>query len=211
MATTVLIADDHPIVLHGLERVIAADPEFRVVATAEDGSAALLLLREHRPELAVLDINMPGLSGLEVQAAIRQDGIATRVILLTASATDADLYDAMAAGTAGILFKDSAAEMITSCMRKIRDGGHWLPDELVGPGLEREMERRRKWQKLSPLLTPREREIIQHVIAGLPYKEMAYRIGVSEGTAKVHLNNIFRKLDVASRKELVELAQGQIA
>jgi DNA-binding NarL/FixJ family response regulator len=209
-SVTVAIADDHPVVLSGLMNLIAADDAFSVVATASTGRAILEAIRREGPRIAVLDVNMPDLSGLEVLQAVRQLGLPTRVALLAASISDAQIFEAVSAGVAGLLLKESAPETLMDCLRELAAGHNWIPESLVHAAMEREGRRRRRWEELSPALTARELQIVGLVVAGSPTKEIAFRLQVSDGTAKVHLNNIFRKLEVTSRAQLLELAVGQV-
>src|SRR5262245_54055441 len=133
MPTTIAIADDHPVVLQGLASLIEADPDFAVVARSGDGLSALAAIREHRPDLAILDLNMPGLSGRQVLAAIGGENLPTRVVLLTAAATDAEIYDTIDAGAAGVVIKDTGIDTLLTCLRTVAAGGQWLPEEVVGP------------------------------------------------------------------------------
>jgi|EndMetStandDraft_2_1072991.scaffolds.fasta_scaffold218777_1 two-component system nitrate/nitrite response regulator NarL len=210
MSTSIVIADDHPVVLHGLASLIEADPEFSVVGRCADGIAALAAIREMRPNLAVLDLNMPGMTGREVLAAIVREELGARVVLLTAAATDAELYDTIDAGAAGVVVKDSGIETLLTCLRTIAAGGVWLPDDVVGPAMDRETARRDEWRELSAELTARELEIVRLVLQGSTTKEISFRMNITIGTTKVHMSNIFRKLKVSSRGELFRLASGQL-
>ena len=210
MSTSIVIADDHPVVLHGLASLIEADPEFSVVGRCEDGIAALAAIRETRPNLAVLDLNMPGMTGREVLAAIVREQLGTRVVLLTAAASDAELYDTIDAGAAGVVVKDTGIETLLTCLRTIAAGGVWLPDDVVGPAMDRETTRRDEWRELSAELTARELEIVRLVLQGSTTKEISFRINITIGTTKVHMSNIFRKLKISSRGELYRLASGQL-
>jgi len=209
MPTTVAIADDHPIVLRGLSALIEADPDFRVVATASQGVEALDAIVSTLPAIAVLDLNMPQRSGLEVLRELPRLGLPTRAVMLAAAATDAEIYDILDAGAAGLVFKEAATDQLLDCLRAVASGRQWLPVERTEGAAAREAARRGKWRRLSPQLTSREVEIVRLVIDGVTNKALAFRLQVSEGTTKVHLHNIFRKLEVGSRSELVQLAGGQ--
>jgi DNA-binding NarL/FixJ family response regulator len=209
MGTSIVIADDHPVVLAGLRGLIATDASYSIVGGATDGVAALDGIRRLHPELALIDLNMPGLSGIAVLEAVRKDALRTRVVLLTGGASAAEIFDAVRLGAAGVLLKEAAADMLMECLRCVSQGGQWLASPFVREALEREGERRQRWHQLASSLTSREQEIVQFAVSGQTNKQIAFRLGVSEGTAKVHLNNIFRKLQVASRAELGRLATGQ--
>ncbi len=204
MAKSVLIADDHPIVLGGLRAVIDADPGFTVVAGAADGDAALAELAERQPDLAVLDLNMPRQSGLTVLTRARDAALPTAIVILAAAATDAEIHAIVTAGASGLLFKESAPRVLLECLRVVAAGDSWFSpgiDEIV---LRREAHNR-AWRGRMQSLTEREVELMRLVIAGQSNKEIAYSLQLTEGTVKVHLHNIFRKLSVASRSELTEL------
>src|SRR5437762_2221833 len=137
MTINIAIADDHPVVLHGLAALISSDPEFVVVAQCQNGVAALTAIRDLKPDLAILDLNMPGLNGREVLTEVVKEQLATRVVLLTAMATDAELYDTIDAGAAGVVVKDAGPETLLECIRTVAAGGNWLPDDVVGPAIGR--------------------------------------------------------------------------
>ncbi len=210
MPITIAVADDHPIVLQGLISLIEADGGFRVVSRSADGLAALAAIRAGEPDLAMIDLNMPGLNGRQVLAAAVGEGLKTRIVLLTAAATDAEIYDTIDAGAAGVVIKDTGIDTLLTCLKTVAAGGQWLPEEVVGPALGREASRRDEWRDLSASLTSRELEIIRLVTAGASTKEISYRLDITLGTAKVHLSNIFRKMKVSTRAELLRLAEGQI-
>jgi two-component system nitrate/nitrite response regulator NarL len=210
MIARVAIADDHPILLRGLLSLIAGDAGFSVVATAPTGRDILEAVRLKAPDIAILDLDMPGLSGLEVLLDMRQQALGTRVVLLAATISDAQIFDAVCNGAAGLVLKESAPETLMYCLREVAAGRDWFPAALVEDALQREGLRRRRWQERAPALTRRERQIIGLIVAGASSKQVAFRLQVSAGTTKVHLNNIFRKLAVASRAELIELATGQL-
>lgn len=209
MVTTIVLADDHPIVLGGLKSLIGSDERFEVVDAAVDGLLAWEAIRRHQPHLAVLDLNMPSMTGAQVLAAIKREALSTRGILLAAAASDAEIYDSVTAGAVGVILKEAAPEMLMDCLVEVVGGGLWMPAELVEPAMTRETERRKRWGQLAPMLTPREVEIVGLILAGVSNKEMAFRLHVSDGTAKVHINNVFRKMQVSSRVELVRLAADQ--
>ncbi|AZO47944.1 MAG: response regulator [Mesorhizobium sp.] len=210
MVATILVADDHPLLLHGLTSLIARDPGFRIVGSAQNGTAAMAMIRQEKPDVAVLDLSMPGMSGLEVAAEIGRQGLATLCVLLTVGASQAQLYDAVAAGVAGIVLKEAAIDALLRCLHRVAAGGRWLPAELVGEAMQSEAARRTKWHDLSSRLTSRELEIARLVVTDRPNGQIAFDIGISKGTLKIHMNNIYRKLQVSSRAQLLQLAAGQI-
>lgn len=201
---TVLLADDHPLLLRGLSDLVSAQSDFQVFATASDGDQAIRLIREGRPDIAVLDLAMPKRTGLEVLKQLSYEAVATRVILLTASIGHEEIVDAVAAGAKGLLLKESAPEDLIECLTRIARGEKWLPPELVEPAVALQTSLSDSRNKLG-LLTRREHEVVQLVCEGLPNKLVARRLAMSEGTVRVHLHTIYTKLEVNNRTELTAL------
>jgi DNA-binding NarL/FixJ family response regulator len=201
---TVSLADDHPLVLRGLADLIASRPDFSVLAVSSDGEAAIAVIHEKRPDLAVLDVNMPKLSGLEVLRRVTREQLPTRIVFLTASLADERMLDAINLGVHGIVFKDSAPESLLECLDTVVAGERWLASDFVKAALAREAERREDGQGGD--LTQREVEIMRLVTIGLANKQIARRLDLSEGTVKVHLHNVYRKLNLNSRTALAAYA-----
>lgn len=205
---SVLIADDHPLVLRALKDLISSEADFEVTAAVTDGASALSSIRYHPPNLAVLDLTMPGHSGLSLLKIIAGEALPVRVIFLTASISDEQILDAITAGVFGILHKESAPEVLIECMRHVAAGQKWLPPELVEPAITRQNDHRNRQRLQSELLTVREAEIVRLVSEGLSNKHIARNLGVSEGTVKIHLHNIYQKLRVDNRTRLAAMAFG---
>lgn len=205
-AIRVVLADDHPVVLGGLKSMIQSDPTFEVLAACADGPTALQAIQDLQPDLAILDISMPGLTGVEVLVAVNAQKLKTRIIFLTATASDLQIVEAVAGGAYGLMLKDAAAGKLLECMRAVLSGRHWLPPELVKTALEREDQRRALSEQIGSALTSRERETIILVAEGQPNKEIARRMGITEGTVKIHLHNIYHKLKVSNRTALAAFA-----
>lgn len=201
MTVGVFIADDHPVVLGGLRSLVDQHPEFSVIGTATDGRRALDEILRLEPELAIVDLNMPSANGLEVLRGIRKRALATRVVVLAAAATEHETYSIIAAGADGLLFKDAAPLTLHECLSVVARGGYWIPADVAVVVAREEQHLSTKRAELS-LLTPRERDLAGLVAAGLSNKEIAHELELTEGTVKVHLNNIFRKLKLSSRAEL---------
>lgn len=209
MTYSVLIADDHPILLNGLKSLIDADAEFEVVGVAADGAEALDQIQRLAPTIAVLDLNMPVRSGIDVLTAATELGLQTRVVVLAATATDDDIHRIVTAGAKGLVFKESAPQLLMQCLRTALAGGAWYSDDIAGI-VSRQGEEKRLWRARFDSLTDREIEVVRLVNAGRSNKEIAYKLQLVEGTVKVHLNNIFRKLHVSTRLELTARTKGQL-
>jgi len=202
-----VLADDHPIVLSGLRALLHTQPEVEVVAAAQDGATALEMIRAYEPDIAVLDINMPALTGLDVLDAIEANGLSTRGVLLTGSASDEQIAAGVERGAWGLLLKESAPDTLMECLRIVAAGQRWLPEEVVAPAIRRATERREKDVQLARVLTAREYEIAGLVAQGLSNKHIARRLTISEGTVKIHLHNTFEKLGGGNRTSLAILVQ----
>ena len=203
---SVMLADDHPIVLGGLATLLRAN-RFEVVSASANGLDALNALRNIEPDLAVLDICMPGLTGLQVLQHVEDEGLRTRIVFLTASATDEQILKAVTHGAWAIMLKDAAADSLVNCLENVAMGKRWLPPELVSPALSREAERRTESEHFDTVLTAREREISILVADGLSNKEIARRTNISEGTVKIHLHNAYQKLGLSNRTSLAGVAR----
>jgi len=205
---SIVVADDHPIVLHGVADVLRSNSDMNVITVCGDGATALEAIRKWSPNVAVLDILMPGLTGLDVLASIAAEGLATKVVLLAATASDEQLARAVAGGARGIVLKEEALTELVQCIRVVAEGGEWLPFARVNAALERESKRRSTGQRLTQLLTIRERQVVLLIADGLSNKEIGRRLQLSEGTIKIHLHNIYQKLHVNNRTVLATLAIG---
>lgn len=196
----VALADDHPIVLDGLEGLFRLEPDFAVVARCRDGEEVLDALREHRPDLLVLDLRMPKVDGLAVLAALRQEGASTRVLLLTAAVETPQVAEALRLGARGLVLKEAAPDVVVEAARRIHEGGQWFDAGQLARAVE-ELSRG-AGQEISSL-TPRERDIVRMVARGMRNREIADRLGISEGTVKLHLHHVYEKLELSGRLELL--------
>jgi len=205
----ILIADDHPIFRDGLKQLLSLEPDFRVVGDVGHGDDVLPAVERHSPDILLLDLKMPGLSGLAILQKMQDGHTATKVIVLTAPEDKSEFVQAMKLGTAGIVLKQSSTDLLLKSIRKVHAGEIWLDshttaavmrqfaaaeDHIAGPGNGRSRDR-------SPL-SQREREIVALVAQGFKNREMAEKMFISEQTVKNHLHNIFDKLGVSDRLEL---------
>jgi two-component system, NarL family, nitrate/nitrite response regulator NarL len=203
---SVVVADDHPVVLQGITEILQAQPDISVVAACSAGRAATTAIQQFAPDVAVLDIIMPDLNGLDVLLSIVRHGFKTRVVLLTAVATDDRILAAMTGGAKGLLFKDTAPDNLVDCVREVAKGKLCFPRGLVDAALERESGRQAEGKCLIGALTPREEQIALLVSEGLPNKQVARQLNMAEGTVKLHLHNIYEKLGIPNRTALSALS-----
>lgn len=207
--STVVLADDHPLLLRGLRDIVAAEPDFSVVGVANDGQEALTLIQAIRPQLAVLDLAMPVLDGLKVLKAISHDVSFPRVVILTALISDQQVLEAVTSGVWGLLLKESAPETLVDCLRAVVMGKRQLPEAMVQRAIARNAAIGSRQRKLNELLTARERDIAMLVCEGQPNSAIAEALGLSPGTVRIHLHNIYIKLDIRNRTSLAALVLNQ--
>lgn len=207
MVTTLVLADDHPIILEGLEQLFRRDKEFHVVATCTSGDDAIAAVREHKPDVIVLDVKMPNGDGLSVLKAIHDEKLPTRVILLTASMQEDEVLQAMESGVWGLVLKEAAAVSLVDSVRKVRRGERALDQSLIVRALDRAVERQSSSRHTAEVLSRREAEIVKMVAAGMRNKEIANKLFIGEGTVKTHLHAIYKKLGVHGRVELTLYAR----
>jgi two-component system, NarL family, nitrate/nitrite response regulator NarL len=206
----VVLADDHQVVLSGLKALLGLRPGTEVVAAVRNGAEAWTALQQLEPDIAVLDINMPELTGVEVLEKVEAEGLSTRVILLAASPSDAQITTAVGRGAWGIMLKDdSASDTLLQCLEGVLAGERWLPSELVDRAFVREAERQQNWESFEKL-TQREREVALLVAQGLSNKHIARQTQLSLGTVKIHLHNSYHKLGVSNRTGLATLTQNYL-
>jgi len=202
MRTRLIIADDHPIVLDGLVQLFAAEKDFDVVVRCSTGDEALAALRRVRPEVAVLDIRMPGVNGLELLRHVYNERLPTRVVLLTAEISDEAVVEAVRLGVAGIVLKEMAPRILVQSVRAVASGEKWLDDGAMRRALDKMLRKEAGLADAVRILTPRELEVVRMVATGLRNKQIAERLNITEGTVKIHLHSIYQKLGVTGRVEL---------
>jgi DNA-binding NarL/FixJ family response regulator len=203
----VVLADDHPIVLDGLAQLFKLEPDFEVVARCRDGEETMRVLAAEEPDLVVLDIRMPRLDGLGVLERIRRERLVTRVVLLTAAIESRQVVEALRLGARGLVLKEMAPELLVQAARRVHAGGQWFDPTLVSRAVEGLVRRGGGEPPSGEKLTPREREIVAMVAQGLRNRVIAERLGISEGTVKLHLHHVYEKLDLSGRVELLLFAQ----
>jgi DNA-binding NarL/FixJ family response regulator len=203
----VILADDHAIVLSGLKRLFESDEGFSVVACCRDGDAALQALRAQDADVLVLDIRMPGLSGLDVLRELDKTPSRCRVVVLTAELTDEEAAEAVHLGARGIVLKESDPETLLECVRRVHGGQQQLAGATPARTDGRAGLPAFSAREHIRVLTPRESEIVQMVAQGLRNRSIGERLSISEGTVKIHLHNIYEKAKVNGRLELVLWAQ----
>ena len=193
----VLCVDDHRIVREGIAALINLQPDMEVAASAATGEEAVVRFREHRPDVVLMDLQLPGQSGLETIRAIKREEPAARIIVLTMYQGEEDIFRALQEGAATYLLKDSLFDDLANRIRDVRSGASPLP-----PEVEARLEERRTHKTPSA----RELEVIELIGRGMRNKEIAAQLGISEETVVVHIRHVFSKLGVNDRTAVLGVA-----
>ena len=196
-ALRVLIADDHLVVREGLAALINRSPDMAVVAEASTGREAVEQFLLHCPDVALLDLRMPEMDGVEVIAAIREQVPTARLVVLTTYADEEDIHRSLRAGARGYLLKDAPRDELLDCVRAVHDGQTVIP-----PAIALKLASRLRATEL----TPRELDVLRLLATGQSNKQIAAALFIAEGTVKTHVNALLRKLDAADRTGVVTLA-----
>jgi DNA-binding NarL/FixJ family response regulator len=193
----ILIADDHPIFCAGLAALIDRRPDMTVVAEAHTGQEALELFRLYQPDLMLVDLRMPELSGVEVIKSIRAHTSTARIVVLTTYDGDEDIYRALQAGAQAYIIKDASRHELIDCIRSVHGGKTNLSHTVTAKLAERAQQED---------LTSREREVLQLLSRGMNNREIGATLGIAEGTVKLHVTNILSKLAADNRVEAAAIA-----
>lgn len=206
----IVIADDHAIFREGVRKLLELQPELRVIAEAGDGEETVRVVRQLNPHILLLDLALPKLTGLEALREVSTLGLQTRTIVLTADIEREQIVEALQLGAHGVVMKHSSLDLLLKCIRCVNSGQYWVGQESVFDLIHavRQMNPQRSTTggKRDFGLTSRERQVIALVGAGYTNKDLGRKLGISENTAKHHLTNIFDKLGVSNRLELVLFA-----
>lgn len=204
----ILIADDHPIFRRGLRSLLEAEPGFSVVGEAGNGADAVQMSRSLKPDVLLLDLAMPGVSGMDALGELARAPIPVRTIVLTAAIEKAEIVKALQLGAAGVVLKTSTPELLFKSVRSVMAGQHWIGRDAVSDLVEalRGYDDAPEPQRPRFGLTARELEITSAVVSGFSNKEIAKKYGLSEDTVKHHLTKVFDKVGASNRLELALFA-----
>ena len=202
----VILADDHPLVLNGLYHLLREYPEFEVLERCTSGAEALAATRKQRPDILVLDLLMPGMDGLAVARALGETADAPNIVLLTAQLHEDQLIEALHLGIRGFVLKEMATKLLVECLRRVHAGGQWLEKDSANRAMAKLVRREARGREVATLLTPREIEVVRMVAKGLSNKEIGAQLFIADGTVKIHLHNIYEKVKINRRADLIRFA-----
>ena len=200
---SVVIADDHPIVLAGLESLLGREADIRVVERCSDGVEALRAVAKYKPDVLILDLRMPRADGVAVLQQLHKDRSTTRVVILAAVIDDDALLEAIRLDARGVVLKERAPQHLVDCIRAVYAGRQWYEQRAIAEAMEKLVRKDAAAKEMTSILSRREIDVVRAVALGLRNREIAERLGIAEGTVKLHLHTIYTKLDVDGRTALI--------
>lgn len=200
-AARIMMVDDHPLLRKGLIQLIEFEPELEVVAEASSGAQALELVEEADPDLITLDLNMQGMDGLETLVNLRNKGVSCRIVMLTVSDSDEDVLEAIRSGADGYLLKDMDPEELLDKLKEATLGKMVMSEKLTQVLASALRKPEKRTTNLISTLTSREHEILKLIAKGMSNKLIARELDISDGTVKVHVKHLLKKLNLRSRVE----------
>lgn len=207
MGISLVLADPSPVVLLGLVHAFGTEADFTIRACAQDGGNALQAVRQFSPDIVVLDLMLPDKSGIELIRTLNLERLPSRPVVFAMRPSAKDALEIVRLGVRGVVTKDMALHWLVRCIREVHAGRQWLEKEVAVHAVGNLLEMEEANREITAVLTPREIEVARMVSQGLPNKTVAGRLDISEGTAKLHLHHIYRKLQVNGRIALVRYMQ----
>lgn len=202
-----VLADDHPLVLKGLENLLSSEPDCELLASCGNGKEALEAVRRYKPDVLILDSRMPVMNGLEVIRALVRERSATRIVLHAESSEEELIREAVRLGVRGVVLKEMPPATLVMCTRRVHSGDSWLEWRSASRVLDQLLRKEQGTRDVAGVLTRREQEILGLLCRGLRNKEIARDLSISESTVKVHLRHIYDKLHLKGRLALLLYAQ----
>jgi DNA-binding NarL/FixJ family response regulator len=200
----VVLAESYPMLLAGMDHLLGVQAaDVRVVARCVDGEQAVHAVRQHRPDVLVSDLHLPARDGLLVLRDLLNEQLPTRVVLLAERIHEEEMLEAIRLGAKGFILKEMSGSLLVRCIRKVHAGETWVENISMARAIERLLHRDTGAREVAHLLTPRELDVLREAATGVRNKEIADRLHVSEGTVKIHLHNMYEKLEVKGRMQLI--------
>lgn len=202
MPISLVIAEPHPITLLGIIKILEKNQDFEIKKVVHDGDEALEAVTSCHPDVLLTELCIPKRSGLQLIQDMQLDGNGTKIVIFT-SAAISEVMKAIDLGVSGLVSKDKDEEYLTRCLQKVSSGQQWLDQDLATSAVNHMVARQKQNGKITSVLTPRELCVAKMVLEGLPNKRIASKLFLSEGTVKLHLHHIYKKIDIKGRMELV--------
>jgi DNA-binding NarL/FixJ family response regulator len=207
MAIKLVAADPHPLSLLGLAQLLNSEPGFELLATCATAEETIKAVWKDRPDILVVDINLPDRKGLELINELKNSSLEIKIVILATAMDEAQSIDALRYGVKGVVLKHMPSHLLLQCLQKVAAGGLWMEKESIGHAFEKMLHREAGMRRLATILTARETEVMRCVASGLSNQKIADKLIVREGTIKIHVHNIFRKLGITNRVDLTLYAQ----
>ena len=206
MTIRLIVADDHPLVLKGIEDLFESEQDFELAAMCTSSAEIPAAVSRHRPDIVILDIRMPGKDGLAMTEELMATKSPPQIIFYTAEINEDQLLQAVRRGVRGIVLKEMDPRLLVQCIRRVHAGEQWIERHTAQLSLEKLLRKEAGAIEIASLLTHRESEILKMAAQGLSNHQIGDKLFISEGTVKVHMHNIFEKLQVTSRVALLRYA-----
>jgi len=207
MAYTIVAADPHPLSLLGLAELLKSESTLELVAACPSAEAARKEVWNCKPDILLIDIALHDSNGLELIKELRNTSLELKVVILASAMDEEQTIDALRFGVKGVVLKNMPSHLLVQCLQKVASGGIWMEKESIGSAFEKMLQREAGMRRLATILTARETEVMRAVASGLSNQQIAEKLIVSEGTIKIHVHNIYRKLGVNNRVDLTLYAQ----
>ena len=207
MAIKLVAADPHPLSLLCLAQLLKTEPGFELLASCATAAETIKAVWKERPDILIVDINLPDRKGLELINELKNSSLEVMVVILATAMDEDHTIDALRYGVKGVVLKDMPSHLLLQCLQKVAAGGLWMEKESIGHAFEKMLHREAGMRRLSTILTARETEVMRCVAGGLSNQQIADKLIVREGTIKIHVHNIYRKLGINNRVDLTLYAQ----
>ncbi len=207
MAIKLVAADPHPLSLLGLAQLLKSEPGFELLATCATAEETIKAVWKEHPDILIVAINLPDRNGLELIHELKNSSLEIKVVILATVIDEDQTIDALCYGVKGVVLKDIPSHLLLQCLRKVAAGGLWMEKESMVHAFEKMLHREAGMRRLATILTARETEVMHCAASGLSNQQIAEQLIVREGTVKVHVHNIYRKLGFTNRVDLALYAQ----
>ena len=207
MAIKLVVADSHPLFLLGLAQLLRSEPGFKLLATCATAEETINAVWKERPDILIVAINLPDRNGLELIKELKNSSLEIKVVLLATAIEENQTIHALCYGVKGVVLKDIPSRLLLQCLQKVAAGGMWMEKESMVHAFEKMLHREAGMRRLATILTARETEVMRCAASGLSNQQIAEQLIVREGTVKVHVHNIYRKLGFTNRVDLTLYAQ----